>query len=471
MRRPAVLVLTAALLAAAGTAATAAPKPAPATSTTTAPAVQTVRLDVRIETSSDWTKVLVTPGRVAATKVRTATAGTTLQWGRLGWEVRPAGGTGVVELDAVFDDAGSAAAYAVEVQKGAVGTTRVTVRNTTGTPVTTLSTTNSRSTTTDPVNAQTTSVPRSTWLRTTQLALPRADARRLTLAFYYPWFPGGYGDPTLAERPVAPRSTATSAGVLSMTQQARAAGIDGFVVSWSGNDRDGAEYDAALAAAQSTAGIVAPYLETTEAAKEARATGRTTLQVVQSWLGQVLDRSGSPATLKNGGETVVFVWDAQQLTPAEWAGLLTTARTIGRPVKLVTDALDPSYDAVSWGAHRYVVNDALPALTASHRELSLRAHAPAAVDPAVSPRLYAATVAPGYDDTALRGTANPAVLRGANGERYTGSWAAATASRPDWVLVNSWNEWFEGTTVEPGTESGDLSLRQTKDRSAAWRAS
>jgi hypothetical protein len=54
------------------------------------------------------------------------------------------------------------------------------------------------------------------------------------------------------------------------------------------------------------------------------------------------------------------------------------------------------------------------------------------------------------------------VNRGANGETYAGTWEAALASPAEWVVVTSWNEWFEGTAVEPGTSAGDLALRQTE---------
>ena len=74
-----------------------------------------------------------------------------------------------------------------------------------------------------------------------------------------------------------------------------------------------------------------------------------------------------------------------QLSPQEWSLLLTSLRTLGTPVRLVTDALQREYDAVSWGLHRYTVNDDLRALTADHRHLSLRLHAPAALDPATVP--------------------------------------------------------------------------------------
>ena len=36
------------------------------------------------------------------------------------------------------------------------------------------------------------------------------------------------------------------------------------------------------------------------------------------------------------------------------------------------------------------------------------------------------------------------------------------AAQPDWVLITSWNEWFEGTSVEPSVEYGDLALQNRR---------
>lgn len=190
---------------------------------------------------------------------------------------------------------------------------------------------------------------------------------------------------------------------------------------------------------------------------------------MRAWLAEALARSARPGTLKAGGEDVVFVWDADALRPSEWRLLLTELRLRGTPVRLVSDAAQAEYAGVSSGLHRYAVHDDLRAIAADHRHLSPTVHGPAALDPATPPRLYAATVSPGFDDNALRGTTKPVVARGAKGERYAGSWTAATSSRPDWVLVNSWNEWFEGTSIGPGIEAGDLALRQTRERASAWR--
>ena len=39
-----------------------------------------------------------------------------------------------------------------------------------------------------------------------------------------------------------------------------------------------------------------------------------------------------------------------------------------------------------------------------------------------------------------------------NGETYRVLWQEAIAAGPDWVLITSWNEWHEGTEIEPSVE-------------------
>jgi hypothetical protein len=60
------------------------------------------------------------------------------------------------------------------------------------------------------------------------------------------------------------------------------------------------------------------------------------------------------------------------------------------------------------------------------------------------------------------------VARGEAGERYLASWEAALAAQPDWIMITSWNEWFEGTSVEPSIGHGDLALRQTAEQAARF---
>jgi hypothetical protein len=78
---------------------------------------------------------------------------------------------------------------------------------------------------------------------------------------------------------------------------------------------------------------------------------------------------------------------------------------------------------------------------------------------------------PGYDDTRLgRGAAAFAVDR-QEGDYYARLWKGAAATNPAFVMVTSWNEWPEGSQIEPSKSYGDLYLRLTREMADAYRAS
>ncbi|HEX8203410.1 MAG TPA: glycoside hydrolase family 99-like domain-containing protein [Isosphaeraceae bacterium] len=80
-------------------------------------------------------------------------------------------------------------------------------------------------------------------------------------------------------------------------------------------------------------------------------------------------------------------------------------------------------------------------------------------------------VMPGYDDTRLRGTGRVTIGR-RRGRFYRESWDVASefvGPGQPFLLVTSFNEWHEGTELEPSTEYGDLYLRLTRELAAALR--
>jgi hypothetical protein len=80
-------------------------------------------------------------------------------------------------------------------------------------------------------------------------------------------------------------------------------------------------------------------------------------------------------------------------------------------------------------------------------------------------------VLPGYDDTPLRGTERVTINR-RRGQFYRDFWKVASpfvgAGQP-FLLVTSFNEWHEGTELEPSTEYGDMYLRLTRELAAELR--
>ena len=87
-----------------------------------------------------------------------------------------------------------------------------------------------------------------------------------------------------------------------------------------------------------------------------------------------------------------------------------------------------------------------------------------------APKIYVATVMPGYDDRKTR-RGNAFAVGRENGAYYARSWQAAIGSAPDWIVINSFNEWPEGTYIEPGQAYGNRYLEMTAQWAAAFRGS
>jgi hypothetical protein len=83
--------------------------------------------------------------------------------------------------------------------------------------------------------------------------------------------------------------------------------------------------------------------------------------------------------------------------------------------------------------------------------------------------LWVAPVSPGYDDTAL-GRARPVYVDRAGGTRYDQTWEASMATLPDWIMVTTWNEFYEQTHIVPSSASGSIALEQTTAWSARFHA-
>lgn len=438
------------------------------TGTSPVPAVTAAHLTLTIRSTSNWTAISISPGAVIAQRLTKASGPGVWSTANGGVSLSGAGGVAsTVTDDLVVSEATGANSFTWHMTKGYIGTTSFTVTNDNGTkPTAPVTYTDAvASTALNGLNPQVATVPRQAVMGGTPLTLPRVDSRKLVLADYYPWWSTSYAGSTLADTPLQPRSTSTLAGVESMTAQAKANGVNGFLVSWDGQAGHGSQFQLALQAAQDQGQVVTGYLET-HAATNTSAPANTEYL----WLEQLLAYAKSSAFLKTpDGTPVVFVYDMADLSTSSWQAILTRIAIDGYRVHLVGDAADPSYLPFEWGLHSYTATAPMPSLTTREVNLSLQAKAGSVLNPTVTPKAYVATVSPGYNDSALRGTLN-AILGRDNGNRYAATWAAALAGQPDWVLVTSWNEWFEGTAIEPGVLSGSQALTQTGQEATAWRS-
>jgi hypothetical protein len=82
-------------------------------------------------------------------------------------------------------------------------------------------------------------------------------------------------------------------------------------------------------------------------------------------------------------------------------------------------------------------------------------------------RPFIATVMPGYDDLRIR---NGHARDRENGDYYRGTWQDAITRNAQAVVLTSFNEFYEGSHIEPSERFGDLYLRLTKELSDRFRA-
>ncbi len=239
---------------------------------------------------------------------------------------------------------------------------------------------------------------------------------------------------------------------------AHAAGIDGFIVSWWGREsEEAAAFGTLLAAARGTAVQLALYYETGELWRRGGAG-------VAADLEALLDRYGrDPAWLRVDGAPVIFAYAAHRLRPAVWEYVLRRLHAGGRRVFLVGDSPRPGWielcDAVRlYTPVPFLARGQDPALV--YRERAAAAHA------AGIPFMPA--VAPGFDDRAIREPGT--VVDRAGGALYDATWRAALGVEPAWVLIASWNEWHEGSEIEPSREHGAAYLEATRRWVELFRA-
>jgi glycoprotein endo-alpha-1,2-mannosidase len=333
------------------------------------------------------------------------------------------------------------------------------------------------------------------------VSVPPASLRRLVLAFHYPWYgtpegPArrwrhwnhprlampdsrilGFHDPRRALSPgrldvgatdypvEGPYDSADPAVIARQLDAAGRAGLDGLIVSWWGRGSPEAQvFDRLLSAAVTSGLRLAPYYETGELWP------RGAEGVAADLLDLLGPRAASPAWLRVDGRPVVFLYAAHRLRPEGWDLVVRRLHAADRRPFLVPDSPGPDWLAQSpgWltrfdGLHLY---SPIPLLSrGADLATALRARAVAA---RAAGRPFMAPVAPGFDDRTIR---EPGTLVSRDGgATYDRTWRAALAVDPAWILVASWNEWHEGSEIEPSREHGSRYLEATRAWAERFRA-
>jgi hypothetical protein len=312
-----------------------------------------------------------------------------------------------------------------------------------------------------------------------------AHVPREVLAFYYTW----YGRPERhghwvhwgGENPAKhdiPESThypaqgaydshdpATIDGHIELAQ---AHGLTGFIATWWGQGTyDDRAFATLLARAGQKGFKVTVYWET------APGEGAAQIDHAVADLLFVLQRYGAAeAFLKVDGKPVVFVYGRvmDQVPLASWPAIIQRVRQqYGRDFLLIADGYNEAYARLFDGVHTYNICGWVQRKSADElRQASGAAFADAVRLARSHGRISCVTVIPGYDDTKIRKPGLKAERHG--GQTYRVLWEEAQKADPDWVLITSWNEWHEGSEIEPSWEDGDQYVKLTSGHAQRFRA-
>lgn len=307
----------------------------------------------------------------------------------------------------------------------------------------------------DPENTVEFSVAGNQVIQGGPLPFLESSTPKLVWAFYYPWYyKGQWSSEVLQDTPLFPHNSSDPDIIELHIKQALSAGIDGFIVSWWGeNDYTDDNLGIILDVADEYDFKVSIIFESLGDDKPRSEEELT--RMLSSFLRKY-QHDDRFYTIE--GNPVIFVWAAESHPPSVWQTIITTVKHKGYTGMYIAETGNPEYLPVFDGLHRYGtvgIND-LPGL---YQRLSTVCRTYGYLSDKKE-CIWAATISPGYDDRNIPGRQGLYQPR-KEGEYYTETFEAALASSPDWLLITSFNEWWEHTHIEPSVNYGFSYLEMT----------
>jgi len=310
--------------------------------------------------------------------------------------------------------------------------------------------------------------------------------QRRIMAFYYPWYgtadgPGGAGrtvhwgriDPD--KKDIAASTHYPALGAYDSHDAdvidkhclwAKAAHVDTLIVSWWGHG----EYadramDKILDACERHGLQACIYYETTPRPQTAETAARDIIKVLRKY-------GGHRAYLKAHGSPVVFIYGRAigELGLTGWLEAIGTIKATHKGgVTAIGDQFSYGSPRVFDGVHTYNTAGLLRGLAPAELETWISGTYEKWVELADrAGKISTITLIPGYDDTKIR-TPGLAVER-YDGQSYRIQWEGAIAADPHWILITSFNEWHEGSEIEPSAEYGDKYIELTARYAARFKS-
>jgi hypothetical protein len=331
------------------------------------------------------------------------------------------------------------------------------------------------------------------------LTIPVQDeVRPRVLAFYYNWYqssnryePFNYSmyHPFIGSGPYHGYNSSNTTIMLNHLQMAVQAGIDSFITTWWGiNTHTNVNFGILLNLSQEF-NIPMQHTIYFEAVQERyNSSNPDAVKNIHEDIKYILETYGShPNFLLYDGKPVIFIFNyLGRANLQTWNDAVEQLRAEGYKMHLNVDLagasgeyfVDPSIWRIpikTWDLQLFDGFHIYNPVNTYFEDPDL--YGPKFTDfieyARMHRKLACATVFPGYNDSyyyeRLGTTGNPSYPRN-DGETYRQSWNQALATGSDWILITTFNEWFEGTGIEPTLEFGDLYLNITHEYAAIHHA-
>ncbi len=282
-----------------------------------------------------------------------------------------------------------------------------------------------------------------------------ADQPPRVFAFYYAWFDEQTWSPNLvSDIPAEQYVSRDPNAVARHIDQAQSAGIDSFVVSWisPGNPTD-ERFKMMLDIAGGKGFSATIDFEVNHYGS------RDAIINALTYVRDNLEPHGAFARVN--GKPIIFFWREQFRSVDEWAEIRNAVDPNHDQI-WIAEGVNIAYQRVFDGHHLYSIAWS-PDVNYTLNDWSKR------VRRAGADKLWVATVMPGYDDTRTT-RADRFARNREDGNFYRSTWNAAIASRPDMVVITSFNEWVEGSQIEPSVTYGNLYLDLTREYAAQFKS-
>jgi hypothetical protein len=285
---------------------------------------------------------------------------------------------------------------------------------------------------------------------------------RLVLAFYYAWFDMQTWEKPLPDRPLQRYHSADVSAIERHVLEAQEAGIDALVQAWYGpemeNNQTETNFRILLDQAMTHGMQAAVSVDLGGDFLQSEVEILDALHILREGHAQ------HPAYLRVAGRPVVFFWRQENGSVPHWESVRDQVDPNTEMI-WIAEGGHPAYLEVFDGLYLYNIAwaedpEALLVRWANEvRQWSANHNAF---------RYWVATVMPGYDDT-VTGSEDALIREREEGAFYRACWEGALASTADWVVITSFNEWLEGTHIEPSVNYGDTYIRMTAELAANYR--